>query len=122
MLPAQNRWLRLVGAGVALPIAIASLIPANLQIRTGLNWLTEHFIVYFLATCAVCLIWPRPFIVAALLAAFSGLLELAQALTPDRVPDMPTALAGGGGAFAAALLVKLGMQLWKLRSSASHKA
>ncbi len=113
-----SRWLGVVAAILlSAAIAIASLIPANLQLRTGLHWLTEHFIVYVLATCAICLIWPRPFIVAALLAAFSGLLEVAQGLTPDRVPDLPTALAGAGGAFAAAVLLKLGMQLWKMRTN-----
>lgn len=107
MLPARNRWLWLVGAGVALPIALASLMPANMQVRTGLHWLTEHFIIYALATFAVCLVWPRPLTVGSLLAALSGLLELAQGLTPDRVPDLPTALAGAAGAFSAALLAIL---------------
>ena len=102
------RWLRVaVFISIATAIAVASLIPANLQIRTGLNWLTEHFIVYFIAACVFCLIWPRPFMVVGLLAAFSALLEVLQGLTPDRVPDLPTALSGAGGALAAGLLAKL---------------
>ena len=45
--------------------------------------------------------------VVGLLAAFSALLEVLQGLTPDRVPDLPTALSGAGGALAAGLLAKL---------------
>ena len=49
MPPARTRWLAL-GAVVLLAAILASLIPANMQIRTGLHWQVEHFIVYFLAT------------------------------------------------------------------------
>jgi hypothetical protein len=61
----------------------------------------------FLATSIVCLAWPRPFIVALELMAFAGLLEALQGLTPDRVPDLPTALSGAAGVLSAALLAKL---------------
>ena len=41
-----------VASGVIILIAavVASLIPANLQIRTGLHWQVEHFLFYFIAT------------------------------------------------------------------------
>ena len=39
-------WL---GAIVLMAAIAASLIPANMQIRTGLHWQVEHFLVYFAA-------------------------------------------------------------------------
>ena len=104
---AKARWVRLCGATVIAAIVVASLIPANWQLRTGLHWQVEHFVSYFLATSIVCLAWPRPFIVALELMVFAGLLEALQGLTPDRVPDLPTALSGAAGVLSAALLAKL---------------
>ena len=76
---------------------VASLIPAGWQIRTGLHWLVEHFLVYFLVTSMFCLAWPRPFVVAGVMMPFAVLLEALQGLTPDRTPDLPTALAAAAG-------------------------
>ena len=55
-----------VASGVIILIAavVASLIPANMQIRTGLHWQVEHFLVYFTATANFCPACPRPFLVA----------------------------------------------------------
>jgi hypothetical protein len=36
-----------------------------MQVRTGLHWQVEHFLVYFLATSIFCLTWPRPTLSAA---------------------------------------------------------
>jgi hypothetical protein len=52
------------------------------------------------------LAWPRPLIVAGVLTALSALLEILQGLTPDRVPDLPTALSGAGGALLAKLIFR----------------
>jgi VanZ family protein len=107
MPPARSRWIALCGALILIAAVVASLIPANIQIRTGLHWQVEHFVVYFLATSSFCLAWPRPFIVAAAMMAFSALLEALQGLTPDRTPDLPTALAAAAGALTAGVLAKL---------------
>ena len=48
-----------------------------------------------------CLAWPRPFIVVGVIMAFAALLEALQGLTPDRTPDLPTALAAAAGALTA---------------------
>ncbi len=95
------------GAVVLIAAVVASLIPANMQIRTGLHWQVEHFLVYFLATAIFCLAWPRPFIVAGVMIAVSALLEALQGLTPDRTPDLPTALSAAAGALTAGVLAKL---------------
>jgi hypothetical protein len=42
------RWMALCGAIVLIAAIVASLIPANMQIRTGLHWQVEHFLLYFL--------------------------------------------------------------------------
>ena len=81
----QMDW-RAGGAIILIAAVVASLIPANMQIRTGLHWQVEHFLVYFAATSIFCLAWPRPFIVAGVMMAFSALLEALQGLTPDRTP------------------------------------
>ena len=98
-----------VASGVIILIAavVASLIPANMQIRTGLHWQVEHFLFYFIATAIFCVAWPRPFIVAGVMMAFSALLEALQGLTPDRTPDLPTALGAVAGALTAGVLAKL---------------
>jgi hypothetical protein len=96
-----------LGTAVVAIIAVASLGPADMQIRTGLHWLVEHFLAFSGAALILCLAWPRPVIVAGALMALSALLETLQGLTPDRVPDLPTALSGAGGALAGALAASL---------------
>src|SRR5258708_18827311 len=79
-------------------IAYAALGPANWQLRPMLGWKTEHFLGFLIVTFIACVAWPRPLIVGLALMATAGLLEALQGLTPDRVPDLPTALCGAGGA------------------------
>jgi hypothetical protein len=99
-------WIFKAGAAAVVLIAAASLVPANMQIRTG-HWLVEHFLAYLGARFILCLVWPRPLIVAGVLMAVSALLEILQGLTTDRVPDLPTALSGADGALTGALVAKL---------------
>jgi hypothetical protein len=103
----RRMWIATAGAAAVAVIAVASLVPADMQLRTGLNWLVEHFLAYLGAAFVLCVAWPRPLIVAGVLATVSALLELLQGLTPDRVPDLPTALSGAGGALTGALIAKL---------------
>jgi VanZ family protein len=114
MPPARSKWIALCGAGVIAAAIVASQIPANMQLRTGLHWQVEHFLVYFAATSVFCLAWPRPFIVAGVMVAFSALLEALQGLTPDRTPDLPTALAAAAGALTAGVLAWLVIMARKL--------
>ena len=110
-----SQWIGAAGGVIILIAAVvASLIPANMQIRTGLHWQVEHFLVYFAATAIFCLAWPRPFIVAGVMMAFAALLEALQGLTPDRTPDLPTALAAASGALTAGVLAWLVIRLRKL--------
>jgi VanZ family protein len=115
---ARLMWL---GAVVLIAAIVASLIPANMQIRTGLHWQVEHFLVYFAATAIFCFALPRPFIVAGVIMAFAALLEALQGLTPDRTPDLPTALSAAAGALTAGLLAKLVILARKLALARSKQ-
>jgi VanZ family protein len=117
-MPANSKWLR--GAGVMLlaTIAIATLMPAGWQVRLGLHWLIEHFLAYFAVTTIFCLAWRRPMRVAAVLLPVAVLLEAAQGLTPDRTPDLATALIAAAGVALAALLADLVLTLQKRRQKA----
>jgi hypothetical protein len=88
-------------------IAYAALGPANWQLRPMLGWKTEHFLGFLAVTFITCVAWPRPLLAGLVLMAMAGLLEALQGLTPDRVPDFPTALSGAGGALLASLTAKL---------------
>jgi hypothetical protein len=105
-------WLFCVVALVA--IAAASLVPAQWELRTGLHWLVEHFIVYFAVTAVVCIVWPRPFLVGASLMILAGVLEALQGLTVDRTPDLLTGLSGGAGVLSASVAVWFFIRRWKI--------
>ena len=124
---ARSKLIAIAGALVLAAIVVATLIPANMQIRTGLHWQTEHFLIYFAATVLFCLAWPRPVIIGAVLVPFALLLETLQGLTPDRTPDLPTALAAAAGVlaatFAAYLLAALFSALRRRKSAqARHQS
>jgi hypothetical protein len=104
-----SKWVALAGAVLIVAIAVDSLVPVAWQIRSGLHWLIEHFLVYFVVTFVLCLAWPRPIIVAGALMALAGAMEALQGLTADRVPDLPTAFCGAAGALTGALLADLCM-------------
>lgn len=88
-------------------VAIFALGPENWQPRSGLGWGFDHFFGYFVITAVFCVAWPRPFLVGVPLMVFSAALEGLQAFTPDRSANVMAALAGAGGALAAALLAEL---------------
>lgn len=105
-------WLFCVVALVA--IAAASLVPTQWEMRTGLHWLVEHFIVYFAVTAVICIVWPRPFLVGASLMVLAGALEALQGLTIDRTPDLLTGFSGGAGVLSASIVVWFVIRRWKI--------
>jgi hypothetical protein len=118
----RPRWLAVGGAILIAAIAADSLVPVAWQVRTGLHWLTEHFLAYFAVTIVLCLAWQRPAIVAAGLMAFAAGMEALQGLTSDRIPDLPTAFCGAAGVVAGALLAPLLIGLFKRRKAAQPEA
>jgi hypothetical protein len=113
----RSKWLRPLAIAMLAAIAVATLIPAGWQIRLGLHWLIEHFLAYFAVTALFCLAWSKPMTVAALLLPLAVLMEAAQGLTPDRVPDAATALSAATGVAVAALLADLVLALGKRRKT-----
>ena len=91
----------------------AALGPAKWQLRFGLGPLIEHTMALFAITSIACAAWPRPIVVGGAFMIAAPLLEVMQGLTPDRVPDLPTAACGAGGALAAALLAELFVRVRK---------
>jgi hypothetical protein len=113
-----SKWIALAGVAMVAAIVAACLVPAGWQIRTGLHWLIEHFLAFFIVTLVLCAAWPRPMVVAAVLVPFAVLIETAQGLTPDRVADPATALIAATGVATAALLADLVILLRKRRGLA----
>ena len=105
----RANWFAIAGAVFLAAIAVDSLVPVAWQIRTGLHWLIEHFLAYFVVAFVLCFAWSRPFIVAGALMALAGATEALQGLTADRIPDLPTAFCGAAGALTGALLADLCM-------------
>jgi len=105
--PDRRKWLWVVLAVMLAGIAYATLAPEAWQIRLGLPYLVEHFLAYFTLTIVACLAWPRPLRVAAVLVPLAVALEAAQGLTPDRTPDLVTALSAAAAVVTAALLAAL---------------
>jgi len=116
--PANRKWLLLLGAALVAAIVFASLAPVGWQMRLGLHWLVEHFLVYIALTTLLCLAWPRPMIVAGVLVPLAILLEAAQLLTPDRTADLATALSAASGIALAALLFDLELRQREKRRKA----
>ncbi|HEY6920792.1 MAG TPA: hypothetical protein VI390_04235 [Methyloceanibacter sp.] len=101
------RWLAIGGAILIAAIAADSLVPVAWQVRTGLHWLTEHFLAYFAVTVVFCLALQRPLAVAGVAVILAALMEALQGLTADRIPDLPTALSGTAGALTGPLVATL---------------
>jgi peptidoglycan/LPS O-acetylase OafA/YrhL len=101
----HNKWLLLLVA-VFAAIVYATLAPETWQIRLGLHWLIEHFLAFFMLTLVACLAWPRPMLVAAGMLPLAVGLEAAQGLTPDRTPDIATALIAAAAVACGALLAE----------------
>jgi VanZ family protein len=118
----RPRWLAVGGAILIAAIAADSLVPVAWQVRTGLHWLTEHFLAYFAVTFIICLAFQRPAIVAGGLMAFAAIMEALQGLTSDRIPDLPTAFCGAAGVVAGALLADLAIGLLKRRQARPARA
>jgi VanZ family protein len=99
--------LRVCNIAALALIIYAALGPANWQLRPMLGWKTEHFLGFLAMTLLTCVAWPRPLIVGLALMVMAGVLEALQGLTPDRVPDFPTALSGAGGALIASIATEV---------------
>jgi len=113
--PTNRKWLWLLLAVLLAATVFATLGPEGWQVRLGLHWLIEHFLVFFTLTALACLAWPRPMRVAAVLLPAAIGLEAAQGLTPDRTPDPATALVAASAVALAALIAEAVLAVRKRR-------
>jgi VanZ family protein len=102
----KMRLIGLLGVVAFAAVAMAALLPTKWVPRTGLGWQVEHFSIYFATTLVLCIAFRRPYVVAISVIVSSAILEALQGLTPDRVPDLTTALCGAAGASSAAILIE----------------
>lgn len=112
----SRRWLVVLLALFGAGLTYAALGPADWQVRLGLHWLVEHFLGFFGLTLFACVAYPRPMRVSAVLLPIAVGLEAAQALTPDRKPDLATALVAAAAVASAALLADAFL-CWRRRSA-----
>ena len=80
-------------------LAYLSLIPGDLQVRTGFSGLLEHLVAYLATTMLFALGYPHKRLQIGLaLVAYAGLLESLQAFSPGRTANPLDACASGTGA------------------------
>ena len=102
----KARLSGLLGAATLAALSTAALLPTKWVPPTGLGWQVEHFSIYFATAFVLCIAFRRPYVVAISVVTSSAILEALQGLTPDRVPDLTSALCGAAGAISATLLIE----------------
>lgn len=103
-----QRSLRVCAWFCALLLAYLSLIPGDLQVRTGAPTLFEHFAAYFGTSMFFMLGYPgkRP-VSAVSLMIYASILELGQLISPGRFASVVDATASILGVGVASVLVIL---------------
>ena len=114
----RQTFIKVCSFGCFGLIAYAALGPPDWQLRPMLGWKTEHFLGFFALTCIASISWRRPLLVGAAFMAAAGLLEALQGLTPNRIPDLPTALSGAGGALLGSVAAEVFMRTRRSRQRA----
>jgi VanZ family protein len=86
-------------------LAALSLIPSDVQVRSGIPGGYEHAIAYFGTATMFMLCYPkRGLLIAVGLVAYGSLLETLQLIAPGRMPQVADAGASGAGALLGVLL------------------
>jgi len=94
-------------------LAFLSLLPSDLEIRTGASNELEHFLVYFVAAVLFGHSYPRRlFLVAFTLAMIAILLEALQVFAPGRSVRVLDAGFSGAGAISGVVTALL-VTRWK---------
>ncbi len=88
-----------------LLLAILSLIPGDVQVRSGMPGGIEHAIAYFgTATMFMLGYRGKSWKIAGGLVLYSAILETLQFLVPGRTPNIADALASSAGAILAIII------------------
>jgi VanZ family protein len=106
----MQRYLHIRASTCIVLLAILSLLPGDMMVRTGLNTRLEHVIAYLGTTIVVLaanrsrLQLSRP---TTALIAYAGVLEIVQNLSPGRRPSVLDFIASSFGVIAATALFQL---------------
>ncbi len=94
-------------ASWALGIAILSLLPAKAAISTGGYDKLEHGAAFAILAGLMRLTWPKPSVFMTFLACtlYGGLIEVGQAFSPGRHPDLWDLFADAVGATLGLMLI-----------------
>jgi VanZ family protein len=107
----RQRSLRVCAWFCALLLAYLSLIPGDLQVRTGAPSQLEHFVAYFGTAMFFMLGYPRRRVIAAVsLMVYACFLEVGQLVSPGRfasVVDATASILGIGAAGALSILISV---------------
>jgi VanZ family protein len=115
--PSPHRIARILFLLAALAVSILSLLPQRDLPKVGVSDKLEHLLSYFVLAILGSLAfrgWRSLLFLFVLLCAMGGLIELLQAFSPGRSPDVVDALADGAGG-AAGVLVGAALALLRRR-------
>lgn len=118
--PADRRQLafRFAAWSCVVLIAYLSLVPEDMEVRTPAPAGVEHALAYS-GTAALMVVAYRSrsvWLVAGLLAAYSGLMELLQTFAPGRHPGLDGAAWSSAGAVIGAWGGVAGARIFRRRS------
>jgi VanZ family protein len=103
---ANRRKLRVGAWFCVVLLAYLSLIPGDLQVRTGLSGLLEHLVAYLGTAMLFGLSYPQKRLQISLaLVGFAGILETLQNFSPGRTANPLDACASGTGAVLGVVAV-----------------
>jgi VanZ family protein len=106
----RKLMLRVIAAIAVFLIIFFSVIPGDIQVRTGAPKTLEHFMAY--VTASACLAYVagttrRSFIVAFFLIVLAGCLEVIQRWVPGRTATFADWQASGLGSLAGVIAIRL---------------
>ncbi|WP_201864514.1 VanZ family protein [Microvirga soli] len=111
----HRRTIRIGSWFCVLFLAFLSLLPSNLEIRTGAPDELEHFLAYFVAAVLFGLSYTRkPLLVAVALVSISVLLEALQAFSPGRSVRLHDVWFSGAGAISGVVAASIVVR-WRFR-------
>jgi VanZ family protein len=106
----MQRFFQISAPACIVLLAVLSLLPGNMIIRTGLNTRLEHVIAYLGTTIVVFVAYRSRLGLGKLttaLIAYAGILEVAQNFSPGRHPSMLDFAASSLGVMAGTALFQL---------------
>ena len=110
-----RRLVRALFILAVLVVSILSLLPSRDLPEVDLSDKFEHVTSYFMLAIVGSFVFreQRLILLFVLLCAMGGVIELLQAFSPGRTPDIVDAIANGAGAAAGVLMGAAFAYLWQ---------